>query len=56
MLVDFGKELHGGVQLAASGPSGKNVKVRVRFGESVAEAMASSASAARATTTPSATA
>ena len=40
VLVDFGRELHGGVQLAAGGPSGKNVKVRVRFGESVAEAMA----------------
>lgn len=40
VLVDFGRELHGGVQLAAGGPSGKDVKVRVRFGESVAEAMA----------------
>jgi len=40
VLVDFGKELHGGVQLASGGPSGKDVKVRVRFGESVAEAMA----------------
>lgn len=40
VLVDFGKELHGGVQLASGGPSGKDVKVRVRLGESVAEAMA----------------
>ncbi len=40
VLVDFGIELHGGVQLASGGPSGRNVKVRVRFGESVAEAMA----------------
>lgn len=40
VLVDFGVELHGGVQLASGGPSGRNVKVRVRFGESVAEAMA----------------
>jgi hypothetical protein len=40
VLVDFGRELHGGVQLASGGPSGKDVKVRVRFGESVAEAMA----------------
>ena len=39
VLVDFGRELHGGVSLAAGGPSGKDVKVRVRFGESVAEAM-----------------
>ncbi len=40
VLVDFGRELHGGVHLASGGTSGKNVKVRVRFGESVAEAMA----------------
>ncbi len=40
VLVDFGRELHGGVQLASGGPSGKDVKVRVRFGESVSEAMA----------------
>ena len=40
VLVDFGRELTGGVQLAAGGPSGTVVKVRVRFGESVAEAMA----------------
>ena len=40
VLVDFGRELHGGVQLASGGPSGKDVRVRVRFGESVAEAMA----------------
>ena len=40
VLVDFGRELHGGVSFASGGPSGKDVKVRVRFGESVAEAMA----------------
>ena len=40
VLVDFGRELHGGVQLASGGPSGKDAKVRVRFGESVTEAMA----------------
>lgn len=39
VLVDFGRELHGGVSLASGGLSGKDVKVRVRFGESVAEAM-----------------
>ncbi len=39
VLVDFGRELHGGVQLASGGPSGKDVKVRVRCGESVAEAL-----------------
>lgn len=41
VLLDFGKELHGGLQLVtglmkAHGP----VKIRVRFGESVSEAMA----------------
>ena len=40
VLVDFGRELHGGVHLASGGPSAKGLKVRVRFGESVAEAMA----------------
>ena len=40
MLVDFGKELHGGVHLASGGPSKKGMKVRVRFGESATEAMA----------------
>lgn len=40
VLVDFGRELHGGVNLASGGSSGKGLKVRVRFGESAAEAMA----------------
>lgn len=40
ILVDFGKELHGGVHLACGGPTKKGMKVRVRFGESVSEAMA----------------
>jgi len=40
VLVDFGCELHGGLQLACGGPTRKGTKVRVRFGESVAEAMA----------------
>ena len=39
VLVDFGRELHGGVSLA-SGATARDAKVRVRFGESVAEAMA----------------
>jgi hypothetical protein len=39
ILVDFGRELHGGLKLSAGGPSGRKVKVRIRFGESVAEAM-----------------
>jgi hypothetical protein len=40
VLVDFGRELHGGLQLASGGPSGHDVQVRVRMGESVSEAMA----------------
>ena len=40
ILVDFGRELHGGLQIASGGPSSRGMKVRVRFGESVAEAMA----------------
>lgn len=40
VVLDFGRELHGGLQMATGGPSGRDVKVRVRFGESVAEAMA----------------
>jgi hypothetical protein len=44
ILLDFGRELHGGVQIAVSDlkaatPESKTVRVRVRFGESVAEAM-----------------
>lgn len=44
ILLDFGKELHGGVQLAiadlkASSMESKTVHVRVRFGESASEAM-----------------
>ncbi|MBP5228121.1 MAG: alpha-L-rhamnosidase [Kiritimatiellae bacterium] len=40
ILVDFGRELHGGLLVASGGPSSRGMKVRVRFGESVAEAMA----------------
>lgn len=40
LLFDFGKELHGGLQLVTGMyKSGKPVKLRVRFGESVSEAM-----------------
>ena len=44
ILLDFGKELHGGIQIAvndlkAVGKDGKTVRLRVRFGESVSEAM-----------------
>src|SRR5258706_14624953 len=44
ILLDFGRELHGGIQLAvadlkASSTNSKTVRVRVRFGESASEAM-----------------
>ena len=44
ILLDFGRELQGGIQLAVAGllPSSgqsKNAHVRIRFGESAAEAM-----------------
>lgn len=40
VLVDFGCALHGGVQIAVCGSKdNKPVRVRVRFGESVSEAM-----------------
>lgn len=38
LLLDYGKELHGGLQLLTGSSSpGKPVRVRVRFGESVGE-------------------
>ncbi|MDD5037662.1 MAG: hypothetical protein PHE55_23275, partial [Methylococcaceae bacterium] len=40
LVVDFGRELHGGLKLMSGGPSSKGVKVRLRFGESVSETMA----------------
>lgn len=41
VLLDFGKELHGGVHItAANSKDGRPVKLRVRFGESAEEAMA----------------
>lgn len=40
ILLDFGKELHGGLQLVTGMMKSKEpVKVRIRFGESVSEAM-----------------
>jgi hypothetical protein len=40
LLLDFGREIHGGLQIVTSA-AGKSVpvKIRVRFGESVSEAM-----------------
>ena len=41
ILLDFGRELHGGVQIMAwHTKNNKPVRLRVRFGESVSEAMA----------------
>ncbi len=41
ILLDFGKELHGGVQIMVwHSKNNKPVRLRVRFGESVSEAMA----------------
>lgn len=40
LLLDFGRELHGGVQIMVSATSeNRAVRIRVRFGESVSEAM-----------------
>lgn len=40
ILLDFGKEIQGGIQLVTSAKgANKPVKIRVRFGESVSEAM-----------------
>ena len=40
ILLDFGRELHGGVQICGGWSEGnKPVRLRVRFGESVSEAM-----------------
>lgn len=39
LLLDFGKELHGGIQIVTGQSGTRNVKVRLCFGESVSEAM-----------------
>ena len=40
LLLDFGKELHGGLQIVTGMyPGNKPVKLRIRFGESASEAM-----------------
>lgn len=40
LLLDFGRELHGGLQLVTDqSRGGKPVRVRIRFGESASEAM-----------------
>ncbi|MDR1980894.1 MAG: alpha-L-rhamnosidase [Tannerellaceae bacterium] len=39
VLLDFGKEIQGGLQIVTSAGGNGPVKIRVRFGESVSEAM-----------------
>lgn len=39
ILLDFGRELQGGIQVVTGTSSNKETKVRIRFGESVSEAM-----------------
>ena len=39
MVLDFGKEIHGGIQLTTSQSNRVTRKVRIRFGESVSETM-----------------
>ena len=39
LVLDFGRELHGGLRLAVGASSSKGMKLRVRFGESAGEAM-----------------
>lgn len=40
IVVDFGKEIHGGLLLGCGGRTHRNMRARIRFGESVAETMA----------------
>lgn len=40
IILDFGRELHGSLQVGSGAKSGRHAKVRVRFGESVSETMA----------------
>ncbi|HKK63845.1 MAG TPA: alpha-L-rhamnosidase C-terminal domain-containing protein, partial [Bacteroidales bacterium] len=41
VVLDFGKEIHGGLEIVTGmSPSNQPVRVRIRFGESVSEAMA----------------
>ena len=38
-LLDFGRELQGGIQLVTGASSSRETKIRIRFGESASEAM-----------------
>lgn len=39
VLLDFGKELHGGIRIVSAVNHGKSSNIRIRFGESAGEAM-----------------
>ncbi len=39
LMIDFGRELHGSVQIGSGAKTGRHAKVRIRLGESVSEAM-----------------
>jgi len=48
ILLDFGKELHGGLQMVTDqSKGGKPIRIRVRFGESASEAMSDITDTAR---------
>ena len=47
ILLDFGRELHGGLQIGMSARSSRGMKFRVRFGESVAETLSDAATGTR---------
>ena len=40
VILDFGRELHGSLQIGSGAKSGRSARVRVRFGESVSETCA----------------
>lgn len=39
ILVDFGKEIHGGIKICIQGAENSNAKIRITFGESVMETL-----------------
>ena len=47
IVLDFGRELHGGLHLAMGMSSLRNARVRIRFGESVAETFSDAFSGAK---------
>ncbi len=42
LILDFGKEIHGGIQITTSKSNNSTPKVRIRFGESVSETFSES--------------